>query len=126
MSIEDDQGNNSLVDLYMLGHSERKGKRIEKTDANGYTSYRQLFKNGAETALNSAEGGSNQVIVFEKGISMEEAWFIGKALWLKDMKLKAPVATGRNKISVLSADELNEVEVTSKAGITILTMSHAD
>ncbi len=126
VKIEDDRSGNTLVDLYMLGHAERKGNRIETTAPSGYISYRQLFKNGAETALNAGEGGSSQVIVFEKGISMEEAWFIGKALWLKDMKTKAPTAAARNKISIMSADELYEVEVTNKAGITILTMSHAD
>ena len=60
----------------------------------------------------------------KKGITLEEGYLIGKALWIKDMKLKSAISNG--KITVTSEDELQQIEVTSLKGYTVLSMFIAD
>lgn len=113
------------AEMYMLGKSAKKGARVVIPKVgNQYEHYRQAFKNGASVEFNGGEGGSSQSITFEKGITVEEAYLIGKALWLKEMKV-VPVFK-KNVITVSSYDELWQIVVENKAGAVTLTMSHAD
>ena len=126
ITIVDDSGSdNSVAEFYLLSNSEKKGSRIDlpKSDTR-YERYKQLFKNGSEAEIDSGEGGSAQKITFQKGITQEEAYLIGKVLWLKDMKVKSTNAKG--KITVTSEDELWQIEVNSRLGVTVLNMQHAD
>ena len=60
----------------------------------------------------------------KKGITLEEGYLIGKALWLKDMKLKSAISKG--KITVKIEDETCQIEVSSLKGYTVLNMFIAD
>ena len=60
----------------------------------------------------------------KKGITLEEGYLIGKALWLKDMKLKSAISKG--KITVKSEDETCQIEVSSLKGYTVLSMYIVD
>jgi len=123
--VDDASSGYSIAEFYLLGQSGKKGGRVDlpKSDTR-YERYKQLFKNGSEAELDSGEGGSSQKITFQKGITLEEAYLIGKALWLKDMKVKSAFAKG--KITVTSEDELWQIEVGSSYGVTVLNMQHAD
>lgn len=123
--IDDANTGNSTAEFYLLGNSPKKGKRIDlpKSDTR-YERYKQLFKNGSEAEIDSGEGGSSQKITFQKGITMEEAYLIGKMLWLKDMKVKSKFSRGM--LTVTSEDELYQIEISSKIGVTVLNMQHAD
>lgn len=123
--IDDANTGNSLAEFYLLSNSPKKGKKIDlpKEDTR-YERYKQLFKNGSEAEIDSGEGGSSQKITFQKGITIEEAYLIGKMLWLKDMKVKTKFSRG--VLTVTSEDELYQIEISSKIGVTILNMQHAD
>lgn len=123
--IDDANSGYSVAEFYLLSNSEKKGERVDlpKSETR-YERYKQLFKNGSEAEVDYGEGGSSQKITFQKGITMEEAYLIGKALWLKDMKLKSSFIKG--KITVTSEDELFQIEVSSRFGLTVLLMQHAD
>lgn len=123
--VDDASTGYSMAELYMLGNSEKKGERIDLPKAETrYERYKQLFKNGAEVEVDYGEGGSSQKITFQKGITLEEAYLIGKALWLKDMKLVSAFKKGG--IAVSSYDELFQIEVSNKFGVVVLNMQHAD
>ncbi len=122
--VDDANSGYTMAEFYLLGNSEKKGERIDLAQSETREQYRQLFKNGSEAEMDSGEGGSAQKITFQKGITMEEAYLIGKALWLKDMKVKSTFAKG--KITVTSEDELFQIEVTNRIGVTVLNMQHAD
>ena len=119
--IDDSNSGNSIAEFYLLAQSGKKGKRIDlpKSETR-YERYRQLFKNGSEAEIDGGEGGSAQKITFQKGITLEEAYLVGKALWLKDMKVKSSVSKG--KITVKSEDELFQIEVSNRVGVTVLNM----
>ncbi|MBC7774682.1 MAG: SH3 domain-containing protein [Phycisphaerae bacterium] len=123
--VDDANSGYSIAEFYLLGQSEKKGERIDlpKSDTR-YERYKQLFKNGSAAETDSGEGGSSQKITFQKGITLEEAYLIGKVLWLKDMKVKSTFSKG--KITVTSEDELWQIEVGSSYGVTVLNMQHAD
>lgn len=122
---DDTNSGYSTAELFLIRNSEKKGDKIvlPKTDTR-YERYRQLFKNGSEAEIDNGEGGNSQKITFQKGITMEEAYLIGKGLWLKGMKVKSVIAKG--KITVTSDDELWAIEVSNRSGITTLLMQHAD
>jgi hypothetical protein len=125
---DDQQGEESscIAEIFLLGKTAKKGARINlaKTETQ-YENYRQLFQNGAVVVFTGGEGGSAQAITFEKGITMEEAYLIGKGVWLKDMKVK-PVINKNGSLVVNSEDELWQITVENKGGLILLTMSHAD
>jgi hypothetical protein len=122
---EDPDGASALVELYLLNHTQKKGKRIDLPKAETrYERYRQLFKNGSEAEVDSGEGGSMQQIKFAQGITLEEGYLIGKSLWLKDMKVKPSISKG--KITVNSDDELFQIKVENRGSIIVLSMAHAD
>lgn len=123
--IDDSNSGNSIAELYMLSNSEKKGERIELPKAETrYERYKQLFKNGSEVEVDYGEGGSSQKITFPKGLSLEEAYLIGKRLWLKDMKVKSTFAKGL--LTLTSEDELWQIEVSNRFGVSVLNMQHAD
>jgi len=121
----DDMSGYSIAENYLLSNSEKKGGRVDlpKSD-NRYERYKQLFKNGSEVEIDNGEGGSSQKITFQKGITLEEAYLIGKALWLKDMKAKSSFVNG--KITITSEDELFQIEASYHFGLIVLVMQHAD
>lgn len=124
--IEVPEGENySVSELYMLSKTAKKGVRLNLPKIGGqYENYRQVYKNGATVVFAGGEGGSSQSITFEKGITIEEAYLIGKGLWLKDMKVKASYK--KFKIIVKSEDELWQITVEMQRDVPMLTMSHAD
>ena len=123
--IDDTDSGYSLAEFYLLGNTEKKGEKVDlpKSETR-YERYKQLYKNGAEVEIDNGEGGSAQKITFQKGITVEEAYLIGKALWMKDIKANGRFAKGM--LTLTSEDELNQIEVSSRAGITVLNMQHAD
>lgn len=123
--VDDASSGYSTAEFYLLGNSEKKGERIvlPKSETR-YEHYKQLFKNGSEAEIDSGEGGSSQKITFQKGITMEEAYLIGKVLWLKDMKIKSNFSKG--KVTLTSEDELFQIEISNRVGVTVLNMQHAD
>lgn len=126
VAIADDSNSGySTAELYLLGQSEKKGGRIELAKVETqYEHYKQLFKNGSEAEITGGEGGSSQTITFQKNITLEEAYLIGKALWLKDMKTNSSFAQG--KIRVESEDGQFQIEVSARFGLSVLLMQHAD
>jgi hypothetical protein len=127
VKVVDDQNERPYctAELYVLGKSELKGARIDlPKHANHYDHYRQLFKNGASVEFTGGEGGSTQEITFEKGVSVEEAYLIGKSIWLKGMKTIG--SADNNSLHVSDDGEIWHVNVASKGGITVLTLGHAD
>ncbi|HPH21426.1 MAG TPA: hypothetical protein PLE32_21705, partial [Haliscomenobacter sp.] len=71
------------------------------------------------------EGGSSYTIKFNKEMTIEEAYLIGKAMWMEDAEnIKSTISKG--VISLLSGDELWAMEVSVKGGIVHLVMQHAD
>jgi len=123
--VDDTNSGYSMAEFYLLSNSEKKGDRVDlpKSETR-YERYKQLFKNGSIAEIDNGEGGSSQKITFQKGITIEEAYLIGKALWLKDMKVKSSFLKG--KITVTSEDELFQIEVMNRFGLTELIMQHAD
>lgn len=126
--IDDQQGAEAatVAELFLLGKTEMKGKRINLPKvATQYEHYRQLFQNGAAVEYTGGEGGSSQSITFEKGISLEEGYLLGKGLWLKGMELETQTIK-KNVITAVSDDGLWAIDVANKGGVVVLTMSHAD
>lgn len=123
--VDDSNSGYSTVELYLLAQSEKKGERIELPKGETrYERYKQLFKNGSEAEVDYGEGGSSQKITFQKGISLEEGYLIGKALWLKDMQVKSSMSKGM--VTVTSEDELWQMEVSNRFGVVVLNLQHAD
>lgn len=120
--VDDTNSGNSLVELFLLSHTESKTDRIPL----GENAYRRLFKNGAQIEVKPYEGGSSQQITFQKSVGLEEAYFIGKALWLKDMKVNTSYEQAKGKITVTSEDGQYKIEVSKPYGFAILNMQHAD
>ncbi len=116
----------TIQERYLMMHADRKGKRIDLGKGeNRYEHYKILFTNNADLEVNTGEGGSQYIIRFGKETTVEEAYLIGKELWLEDVEsLKSTISKG--VITLTSNDELWEVEVQNKGGIVHLSMSHAD
>jgi hypothetical protein len=75
--------------------------------------------------VNTGEGGSEYIIRFNKEMTVEEAYLVGKELWMENAeKIKSTISKGI--IDLLSGDELYHMEVQNKAGVVTLTMHHAD
>ncbi|MBU6342764.1 MAG: SH3 domain-containing protein [Bacteroidetes bacterium] len=116
----------TIQERFLMMHADRKGKRIELEKGDGrYEHYRILFTNNADLEVNTGEGGSTYIIRFGKETTVEEAYLIGKELWLEDVEpVKSTISKGI--ITLTSGDELWQVEVQNKGGIVHLSMSHAD
>lgn len=122
-AFDANQVKHSLVEDFLLAHTEFKGNSIPLNDQEDY---RRLFKSGAQVELKRAEGGSSQQITFQKSISIEEGYLIGKGLWLKGMAVKTNYEAAKGKVTVTSEDEKFQIEVSRPYGFVILKMMHAD
>lgn len=122
--MQEDQGSFSTPELYMVAHSEPRGPRIEipKTP-NRYEHYKQIYQNSAQVEVNIGEGGAAYKITFNKGTTLEEAYLIGRLLWLEG-KVMPHIENGI--ITVNNETETQQIIVLNKGGTIILTLSIAD
>jgi len=116
----------TIQERFLMMQADRKGKRIEMQKGEGrYEHYRILFTNNADLEVNTGEGGSTYIIRFGKETTVEEAYLIGKEMWMENVdKVKSSISKG--VITLESEDGLYLVEVQNKGGIVHLSMSHAD
>lgn len=114
----------SMIEQYIGAHAEPRGPRINlpKTP-NRYDHYKQAFQNSAEVEASSGEGGAWFKIYFNKGTSLEEAYLIGRLLWLEG-KVSPSIANGI--ITVNNETETQQIIVLNKGGTIILTLNIAD
>jgi hypothetical protein len=120
------EGQDTLMPViqYMAAHSDFRGPRVQLAKTpNRYERYKQVFKNKAEVEVNIGEGGSAFKITFNKGTSLEEAYLIGRLLWLQGT-VKSKI--DRGVITLTNEDETQQVLVMNKAGLIIVTLSIAD
>lgn len=114
----------SPAERYLLGHTEQRGERIELAKTpNRYVRYKQAFQNNAEVEVNIGEGGAAYTLTFDKGLTLEEGYLIGRLLWLEG-PLKSTLENG--VITVSNAAETQLITVLNRGGTVILTMSIAD
>lgn len=112
------------VTQYMAAHSGFQGARIQLPKSpSRYERYKQVFRNGAEVEVNIGEGGASFKMTFNKGTTLEEAYLIGRLLWLQ-----GPVTSSIDQgvITLNNADEMQQVLVMNKGGAIIVTFSIAD
>ncbi|WP_373552066.1 SH3 domain-containing protein [Haliscomenobacter sp.] len=122
----DDADAGTIQERYLQMHSPRKGAKVNLPKGETrYDRYKVAYTNGAEVEADMGEGGSAYTIKFNKEMTIEEAYLIGKAMWMEDAEnIKSTISKG--VISLLSGDELWAMEVSVKAGIVHLLMQHAD
>lgn len=122
----DDADAGTIQERYLQMHAPRKGPKIDLPKGETrYDHYKVAYANGNEVEVNTGEGGSQYIIRFNKEVTLEEAYLIGKFLWMEQAEnIKTSISKG--VISMMSGDELWAVEVYSKAGIVHLVMQHAD
>lgn len=122
----DDADAGTIQERYLQMHAPRKGPKVDLPKGETrYDHYKVAYANGNEVEVNTGEGGSQYIIRFNKEVTMEEAYLIGKFLWMEQAEnIKTSVSKG--VISMLSGDELWATEVYVKAGIVHLVMQHAD
>jgi Bacterial SH3 domain len=123
---DDDSDVGTIQERYLKMHSPAKGAKVNLPKGETrYDHYKVTYTNGAEVEADMGEGGSSYTIRFNPGMTMEEAYLIGKALWMEDAEnIKSTIDKG--KISLLSGDELYAMELFVKAGVVTLVMQHAD
>lgn len=122
---DDDSDVGTIQERYLKMHSPRKSKIDLPKGETRYDRYKVTYTNGAEVEADMGEGGSAYTIRFNPGMTIEEAYLIGKALWMEDAEnIKSSINKG--VISLLSGDELWAMEVSVKGGIVYLVMQHAD
>lgn len=122
---DDDSDVGTIQERYLKMHSPRKAKVDLPKGESRYDHYKVTYNNGAEVEADMGEGGSAYTIRFNPGMTIEEAYLIGKALWMEDAEnIKSSINKG--VISLLSGDELWAMEVSVKGGIVHLLMQHAD
>lgn len=115
----------TIVEQYMMVHSKKKGKRVSLPVASDrFVHYKQAFMNGAEVEVNAGEGYASYTILFDKITTLEEAYLIGRALWLNgkpaNLNYEEEVITMSNAENVLTAT------VTLKNKQALLTLTSAD
>lgn len=123
---DDDSDAGTIQERYIEMHTTRKGTKVNLPKGESrYEHYKMAYTNGAEVEADMGEGGSAYTIRFNPGMTIEEAYLIGKALWMEDAEnIKSSINKG--VISLLSGDELWAMEVSVKGGIVYLVMQHAD
>jgi hypothetical protein len=123
----DPEGTLSIQERYILLHSTKKGAPVdlEKIETT-YQHYKQLFVNGDAVEVDNGEGGSEYVIRFHKGVTLEEGYLIGKSLWMEMSDVTFTSTYAKGGVVLSSTDGLFEVEVRAKIGITEVFMRHAD
>lgn len=123
----DPEGIMSIQERYLIAHASRKGPKIElEKNENTYQHFKQLYSNGDEVEVYSGEGGSEYTIRFNKTVTMEEAYLIGKEMWFGIMDTKFSTAFRQGSLVMSSEDELFEIEVVMKNGAAHVFMRHAD
>lgn len=122
----DPEGTMSLPERYLMLHANMIGARKDlELYENSYFHYLQKYDNGDEVQALAGEGGSSYVIRFHQGITQEEAYLIGRELWFgMGPSYRSSIVKG--VITLLSEDELTQVEVRVVNGRTELKMSYAD
>lgn len=122
----DDADAGTIQERYLQMHSPRKGAKVNLPKGETrYDRYKVTYTNGAEVEADMGEGGSSYTIKFNKEMTIEEAYLIGKAMWMEDAEnIKSTIRKG--VISLLSGDELWAMEISVKNGIVHLVMQHAD
>ncbi len=124
LRLKEGQDTLMLVVQYMAAHSDFRGPRIQLAKTpNRYERYKEVFKNNSEVEVNIGEGGSSFKITFNKGTTVEEAYLIGRLLWLEG-KMICKIDQG--VITLTSEDEMQQVLVMNKGGRIIVTLSIAD
>ena len=123
----DPEGTMSLQERYILLHSTKKGAAIdlEKFETT-YQHYKQLYATGDAVEVFTGEGGSEYVIRFHKGVTLEEGYLIGKSLWMEMSDTVFTSTYAKGGVVLSSTDGMFEVEVRPKIGITEVFMRHAD
>ncbi len=117
------QADFSFAEQYLLAHTERRGERIKLPKiGDNYERYKQVFKNKAEVEVN-IEGPDFYQITFEPGLTLEEAYLIGRLLWLEG---KETLSIQNGTISAGTGAGIREMVVKNKAGLITLTMDVGD
>ena len=123
---DDDSDVGTIQERYLKMHSPAKGAKVNLPKGETrYDRYKVAYTNGAEVEVDMGEGGSSYTIRFNPGMTVEEAYLIGKAMWMEDEEnVKSTISKG--VISLMSGDEMTAMYVSVKAGIVNLVMQHAD
>lgn len=123
-AIQEEEGSFTTPEQYLAAHSEQQGARIEipKTP-NRYERYKQVYQNGAEVEVNIGEGGALYTMTFNKGLSLEEGYLIGRLLWMEG-PVKSRIVGG--VVTLLNAAETQEVVVKKQGSLTVVTLGLAD
>jgi hypothetical protein len=115
----------TLAEQYMMVHSKRKGKRVDLPVASAkFAHYKQNFVNGAQVEVNAGEGYASYSILFDKATTLEEAYLIGRALWLDGKP--AHIAYEEDVITMSNAENVRLATVTLKNKVALLTLISAD
>lgn len=123
----DPEGIMSIQERYLVAHATRKGPKVElEKYETTYQHFKQLYANGDEVEVNAGEGGSEYIIRFNKSVTMEEAYLIGKEMWFGMIDTKYNTVFRQGSLILKSEDEMYEVEVVMKNGVAHLFMRHAD
>ena len=114
-----------IAEQYMMVHSKRKGKRVTLPAASEqFIHYKQTFVNGASVEVNAGEGYASYTILFDKMTTFEEAYLIGRALWLDGKP--AQVAFDDGIITMSNAENVLVATVSLKNNVPLLTLTSAD
>ncbi|MFZ4427087.1 MAG: SH3 domain-containing protein [Saprospiraceae bacterium] len=123
----DPEGMMSIQERYLIAHAAHKGPKVElEKYETTYHHFKQLYANGDEVEVNAGEGGSEYIIRFNKSVTMEEAYLIGKEMWFGMTEMKFSTALRQGNLVMNSEDGMYEVEVAVKNGIAHLFMRRAD
>lgn len=115
----------SVAEQYMMVHSKPKGKRakLAKTKS-GLEHYAQAFVNGAVVEVEKGKANSTFKIKFDRSTTIEEAYLIGKALWLEGAPAQSTFIDGL--ILLTNQKETKQATIELKNKVVVLTMMIAD
>ena len=123
----DPEGMMSIQERYLIAHAARKGPKVElEKYETTYQHFKQLYANGDEVEVDAGEGGSEYIIRFNKSVTMEEAYLIGKEMWFGMMDTKYSTVFRQGNLVLTSEDEMYEIEIAMKNGFAHLFMRRAD
>ncbi len=85
VEAEGAKADSDMFDQYYKRNAKRKGERVDQKSQRGnpYECYEQAFEDGTTLKVDIGEGGSSRVLTFKKGITLEEAFLMGRALWFQ-------------------------------------------
>lgn len=115
----------TVAEQYMMVHSKPKGKRVKlaKTKS-GLEHYTQAFVNGAVVEVDKGKDNTTFKIKFDRSTTTEEAYLIGKALWLEGLPAQSMFIDGL--ILLTNQKETKQATIELKNKVVILTMMIAD